>query len=164
MTDLLMAASSAGKLDLVLEAGDLALDESLRTPALVSLFTDALALAEDELPDAGTDRRGWWAEALLVGEGEETWGARLWLLERSTITNRRLADAEVYGREALRWLLDRQIAERVDVTASRLDTTRILLEVSLVRGDAPARAELWEATERLELVLGPTRFSLLAIP
>lgn len=166
MTDLLMRApQDFAPLDLVLEGGDLVLDHTFETPALVSLFTDALAFPEDELPDAGTDRRGWWAEALLVGESEEVWGSRLWLLGRAKLTNETLGDAEVYAREAFRWLLDRGIAERIDVTASRLDRAVLLLEVTIVRGAATARAELWESTtEELRVNLGPSRISLLAIP
>lgn len=165
MTDLLLAAPTEfSRLDLVLEGGDLVLDDSLVTPTLASLYTDALAFPEDPLPDDGDDRRGWWAEALLVGESDEVWGSRLWLLERAKLTNQRLGDAEVYAREALRWLVDRGIAERVEVTASRLDRHVLLLEVRLVRGDAAARAELWESTRELDIGLGPSRVELLAVP
>jgi len=166
MTDLLLRApANFSRLDLVLEAGDLAIDETLRTPALCSLFTDALALEEDGLPDDGGDRRGWWAEALLTGEAAEVWGSRLWLLERSTLTNARLGDAEVYAREAFRWLIDRGALERADVQASRLDSSTLLLTVELVRGESAARAELWEGTaEDLRIDLGPVRVELLAIP
>lgn len=165
MTDLRMATPREfSRLDLVLEGGDLALDRSFSTPALVSLYTDALAQVEDPRPDAGGDRRGWWAEAVLVGESEEVWGSRLWLLERSKLTTGTLGDAEVYAREGLRWLVDRGIAERVDVVASRLDLSTLLLEVELVRGEASSRAELWEETAALRLELGPARLELLAIP
>lgn len=165
MTDLLLRTPlDYSRLDLVLEGGDLALDLTFETPALASLFTDALALAEDELPDGGGDRRGWWAEAMLTGEDEEVFGSRLWLLERQTLTNARLGDAEVYTREALQWLVDRGVAERVDVQASRLDRSVLLLLVQLVRGAATSRAELWTGTEALRVDLGPARLSLLAIP
>lgn len=163
MTDLRMRSDGAS-LDLVLEAGDLALDETFETPLLVSLFTDALARAEDPLPDDGEDRRGWWAEALQVGEDEEHWGSRLWLLQRATLTTQTLGDAEVYAREGLDWLLERGVVGRVDVVASRLDLTVLLLEVLLVRGEATQRAELWEGTERLQVAVGPSRLSVLAIP
>lgn len=165
MTDLLLRAPrDFARLDLVLEGGDLVLDPSLATASLASVFTDALAAPEDPLPDAGDDRRGWWAEALLVGELGEVWGSRLWLLSRSKLTNRTLADAEVYAREAFRWFLDRGIADRVEVSASRLDSSVLLLEVTLVRGEATSRAELWEETAQLSIGVGPARLELLAIP
>jgi phage gp46-like protein len=163
MTDLLLEEDEH-RLDLVLEGGDLALDPGLGTPVLASLFTDALALAEDDLPGGDEDRRGWWAEALLTGEAAEVWGSRLWLLERAKLTTQRLGDAEVYTREGLRWLVEREIAERVDVVASRLDRTTLFLEVSIVRGAARQRGEVWEGTLELDIPVGPARLSVLAVP
>lgn len=165
MSDLrLHAPGEFTRLDLELEGGDLALDESLATAALASLFTDALARAEDALPAEG-DRRGWWAEALAPGERDEVFGSRLWLLlERSKLTRQALLDAEVYAREALQWLVDRGVLARVEATASRLDTSAMLLEVVLVRGQATARPELWAGTLRLALPIGPARLELLAVP
>lgn len=164
MTDLRLAVGDGiGKLDLVVEEGDLALDDSFATPALASLFTDSLAHAEDELP-GGTERRGWWAEAILPGEETEAWGCRLWLLERAKLTNDTLGSAEVYAREGLRWLVDRGIVDRVDVAASRLDGSTLFLEVVLVHGEATERAELWEGTTELDLPVGPARVSILAVP
>lgn len=165
MTDLRLAAAEDGsKLDLVLEGNDLALDLTLVTPSLASLFTDARAALEDELPGRDDDRRGWWAEALLPGEEAELFGSKLWLLERAKLTNDTLGSAEVYAREAFAWLLERGIVERVDAVASRLDVYAMLLEVTLVRGNATARPELWDETAKLSLTLGRTRFQLLAIP
>lgn len=167
MTDLqLRAPTEFTRLDLELEGGDLKLDESLATACLASLFTDALAGREDELPGgAGGDRRGWWAEALQPGEQDEPHGSRLWLLlERGKLTNPTLRSLEVFAREALQWLVDRGVVGRVEVVASRLDSAAALLEVRLVRGQATARPELWAGTERLSFPLGPARLELLAVP
>lgn len=163
MTDLLLEATD-GVLDLSIAGGDLALDEGFGTALLASLFTDAQAGPEDELPDLGTDRRGWWAEAVLPGEGDLPWGSRLWLLGRAKITTATLGDAEVYAREALAWLLEGGVADDVEVAAARLDGTSVYLTVRLVRGEARNRAELWAEVERLDVELGPTRLSVLAIP
>jgi len=163
MTDLLMEASD-GVLDLAIAGGDLALDEGFGTALLVSLFTDALAGPEDELPDLGTDRRGWWGEAVLQGEGDLPWGSRLWLLGRAKLTTQTLGDAEVYAREGLAWLVEGGVAESLEVAAARLDGKTLYLTVRLVRGEAVNRAELWAEVERLDVELGPTRLSVLAIP
>lgn len=157
-------AASDGVLDLAIAGGDLDLDEGFATALLVSLFTDALAGAEDELPDLGTDRRGWWGDAVLPGEGDLPFGSRLWLLNRSKLTTGTLGDAEVYAREGLAWLVEGGIAETLEIQASRLDGTSLLLNARLVRGEAVNRAELWAEVERLDVQLGPARLSVLAIP
>lgn len=150
-------------IDLVVEDGDLRLEAGLFTACLVSLFSDGLAAADDELPD-GVDRRGWWAGEVTPDDRGDFFGSRLWLLERSTLANATLAAAEAHGREALEWLVREGIAERVEVTASRLDRTTLFLSVQVVRGSATARRDLWTAQLAASVAVGPTRFSLVAIP
>jgi phage gp46-like protein len=151
-------------LDLVVEDGDLRPEEGLRTAVLVSLFSDGLAEADDELPDDGRDRRGWWAAEVLDADRALGWGSRFWLLERAKLTNATLVAAEEYAREALAWLVREGVAERVEASASRLDLGVLFLEVRLVRGSATERADLWEAELSSSLDVGPTRFRLVAVP
>ena len=151
-------------LDLVLEEGDLRPEDGLRTALLVSLFSDGLADADDPLPDSGSDRRGWWAAEVLEADRAIGWGSRLWLLERSKLTNATLVAAEEYALDALSWLVRAGIAERVEASASRLDLGVLFLEVRLVRGSATERADLWEAELASTLDVGPTRFRLVAVP
>lgn len=151
-------------LDLVVEGGDLRPESGLRTAVLISLFSDGLAEADDELPDSGSDRRGWWAAQVLEADRGDFFGSRLWLLERSKLRNETLVAAEEYAREALAWLVRAGIAERVDVTATRLDVSTLLLEVRVVRGEAVERADLWRAELEADVELGPTRFRLVAVP
>lgn len=151
-------------LDLVLEAGDLKLEHGLRTAVLVSLFTDATADADDELPDASGDRRGWWAEGLLAEDRGDQFGSLLWLLERSKLSDDVLVAAEEHVRASLDWLRRAGIAERVEVSSSRLDRSTLFLEVRLVRGEAVERADLWTAEFAAELEVGPARFRLVAVP
>ena len=72
--------------DLRVSGRDLLADDSLYTAVVISLFTDARARAEDELPPEldGEDRRGYWGDGL---EGESV-GSRLWLLAREKDTAR----------------------------------------------------------------------------
>jgi phage gp46-like protein len=102
--------------DLAIEANDLVRDGGLETAVLLSLFTDRRAEDGDPLPAAATDRRGWWGDAVPVVAGDRI-GSRLWLLARSKETPKALERVEEYAREALQWLLDDRVAERVDVTA-----------------------------------------------
>lgn len=95
---------------------DVESDEGLETAVLLSLFTDRWAETTDVLPSSETDRRGWWADAIPVVEGD-LWGSRLWLLAREKEQASVLERAREYTREALQWMLDDKVAERVDVTA-----------------------------------------------
>lgn len=67
--------------DLVIEGGDLALDQGLQTKILLSLFTDRRVGPKENLEDP-QDLRGWWAR--------EDFGSRLWLLGRAKATKENL--------------------------------------------------------------------------
>lgn len=103
--------------DLSIVSDDLASDEGLRTSVLLSLFTDRRAEDDDALPTDDGDRRGWWGDQ-FAEIADDRVGSRLWLLDRS----KRLADvaplAEAYAQEALAWMLEDGVAEKVEVSAS----------------------------------------------
>jgi phage gp46-like protein len=124
MTDLaLVWNADAATADLLLGNGQLATDAGLRTAILISLFTDARAADDEQLPEAGTDRRGWWGDAFArdarpdAGTARDTnrIGSLLWLLSRSKITPRVMAQAQQACEEALAWLLRDGIAAAVRV-------------------------------------------------
>jgi phage gp46-like protein len=121
--------------DLAIEANDLARDGGLETAILLSLFTDRRAEPGDPLPDGESDRRGWWADAVPVVEGDQI-GSRLWLLSREKETKATLSRAEEYGREALGWLIEDRVAERVEVTAEVPRGGMLGLEVVIYRPQA----------------------------
>lgn len=98
----------------LLHDGDLATDDSLKTAVMYSIFTDAHANPDDELPDGGSDYRGHWADNLL----SETEGSRLWLLRREKQTQTTLNRAETYAREALTWLIEDGLATKVEVSTA----------------------------------------------
>lgn len=116
----------------------LAADHDLETAVVLSLFSDALARDDDELPDLTSDRRGWWGdwespELLAIG-------SRLWLLARAKATEETRRQAEGYAAEALQWLLDDGVAARVDVEADWLEAggvppATLALLVRIVRAD-----------------------------
>lgn len=116
--------------DLVIEANDLKTDAGIRTAVLLSVFLDRRAEEGDVLPEGQTDRRGWWADEF----NPDRIGSRLWLLERSKETPDVLARAVQYTREALQWLVDDLVAERVDVVAEYLRPQRgVALAISIYR-------------------------------
>jgi phage gp46-like protein len=102
--------------DLAVEANDLARGDGLETAVLLSLFCDRRADEGDVIPDGQTERRGWWADALPVIDGDRI-GSRLWLLARETERATVISRVEQYAAEALRWLIDDRVAERVEVAA-----------------------------------------------
>lgn len=107
--------AALGTADLSLSEDDVLADQGLRTALLLSLFTDRRAEDEDVLP-AGDDRRGWWADELAERAGDR-FGSRLWLLERSSRRADIVPRAEELAREALAWMLEDKVAERIDVLA-----------------------------------------------
>lgn len=117
MADLALAfevVESSADLARTADLTDLLADEGLETAVLLSLFLDRRANADDEIPDGTTDRRGWWADEHAPIPGDLI-GSRRWLLDRSkrsAETAKRLQD---YDTEALAWLVDDGVAERVTV-------------------------------------------------
>ncbi len=85
----------------------------LETAVLISVFTDRVAAADDNIPDGSEDPRGWWGDA---GETRPI-GSRLWLLARSKRTAETLKRARDYVAEAIQWLVDDKVVSTIDVSA-----------------------------------------------
>ncbi len=136
MSDLALRWSSTEfAADLAVEANDLVRDDGLETAVLLSLFTDRRADDGDPLPDAQTDRRGWWGDDVPPIEGDRI-GSRLWLLSREKESQGTLSRVEEYSREALRWLIDDLVVERVDVRAEIPRRGMLGLSVTIYRPQA----------------------------
>ena len=126
--------------DYALDAGLLQSDDGLETAIIVSLFTDRRANPDDVLPDDATDRRGWWGDVappLVDGvpvDGDRI-GSRLWLLSREKQLNSVVARAKAYAEEALAWLTEDGIAERIEVIAEIVRTSVLGLRVIVHRPD-----------------------------
>jgi phage gp46-like protein len=93
---------------------------------LVSLLTDRLANADDEIPDGTGDRPGWWADMVLplanAAPAGDLIGSRLWLLSRRKVTEPTRIDAIRYCIEALQWLLGDGIAAAADAKRPGIPT------------------------------------------
>lgn len=120
--------------DLVLAAGDLQRGADLGTAVQLSLFTWRRANADDPLPDYVTTRMGWWGDTFLPDSGDKI-GSRLWLLRREKLTTKTIMRARDYAVEALAWMVDTGVAQRVDVTPSRRDVDRLDLIITIYRTD-----------------------------
>lgn len=146
--------NTVGLGDFVLSAEGLATEDGLRTAFILSLFTNAPARPGDRMPDgtiAKGGEGGWWAdspEASPLVEGDAT-GSRLWLLGRAKSTRDNLQRAGSYIREALQWLIDDQVLERMDTVVESVE--RLAFEVSAFRPDgSPVKfrfPDAWAAEE-----------------
>jgi phage gp46-like protein len=126
----------AGELaaDLALVAGDLEADNGLETALLLSLFTDARASDEELARFGDTDPRGWWGDSESEFQGD-VFGSKLWLLAREKQTNETLNRARDYAQQALDWLREDGIAERVAVDAlyPRRGVLGLIVEIERAR-------------------------------
>lgn len=154
MTDLaLVWDADAMAADLLLGGGQLATDAGMRTAILISLFTDARAADDETLPEAGGDRRGWWGDVHAREVRPEAGTARdanrigslLWLLSRSKITARTLAQAKQACEEALAWLVRDGIASAV----------RVVIEVQQRPGQQTA--DMMAIAVEIDRPTGPNR-------
>lgn len=148
MTDLALHLIDTGvgqppRFDVRLDGADLATDDGLQTAVLLSLLTDRRAEADDLLPDGGTDRRGWWADAYPDVEGDRI-GSRLWLLAREKDTATTLQRAREYAEEALAWLLEEGVARRVQVTAERVRSGVLGLRIEIQRPTGDLFQTAWD--------------------
>lgn len=133
--------------DLALVDGQLATDDGLRTAVIISLFTDRRAEPDDELPEPGADRRGWWADDIAEVDGDRI-GSRLWLLRRAKFTGAVIGRARDYAREALAWLIEDGICRTVDVEAVGIRPDTLAITVAIVRpsGQRGRFDFTWDAT------------------
>ena len=158
MTDLrLRILGGAGGTDLEVAAGDFALDQGLDTAVLVSLFTDARAPADADLPGEADDRRGWWGQ-----DNADPFGSLLWLvLERGVRTAEAATLAAGYAREALQWMIREEIAASVDVASTFEADGLLYLRVDITRGPSRRWAHLWTGQREKILEAGDTRVKLI---
>ena len=123
--------------DLSLSGALLDVDDGLRSAVIVSLCTDRRA---DALPPV---------VAGVPIDGDRI-GSRLWLLSREKQLRQVVNRAREYAAEALDWLIEDGIAERVEVDAEILRTGMLGLEIVIHRppGDAVdfRFAFAWEGT------------------
>jgi phage gp46-like protein len=127
---------------LLLPTGQLDTTEELATAIRVALGTNALANAEDGLPDPdSTDRQGWWGDY----QAQEIWGgwpigSRHWLLRRAKMTDTASAEgptvqrARDYTVEALQPFVEQRVFTSFEVISIRPMVDRVYVNVRIFRG------------------------------
>lgn len=98
--------------------------DDLHTAILLSLFTDRLARADDDID--GDDRRGWWGDSGATS----AIGSRLWLLRRQKLTTQVAIKAEDYAREALAWLMEDAVVSAISPRAKIIFPNTLLLIIA----------------------------------
>jgi len=139
MADIALVMGDFGG-DIELQGMDLLADDGLETAVIISLFTDRRA-SSDQLPpeQAGEDLRGYWGDVVPAVEGDHT-GSLLWLLQREKQTSQTRSRAEQYCRDALRWMIDDRVSNRIEVSASYVTRGVMRIVIDIYRPDqSPAQ-------------------------
>jgi len=146
-------ASDTGVADWRLSGGQLAMDDSLETAVMLSLFTDADAPAGLELPD-GVSRRIWWGQTywpvlqhslgVSAAAGMQL-GSLLWTLKRAKQTEETRSRAIQYARDSLLWMVGLGLAADIQVAGTWSQPGRLDLTIDVIKPDGlPARfAPYW---------------------
>ena len=113
--------------------------EPLVRAVMISLFTWRRANADDVLPDlsANPERMGWWADNFPTVPNDRI-GSRLWLLSRAKLTAETIRKAREYAQEALQWLIDDGVAQRVVVETERQGLYTLALACRVFKSDGSA--------------------------
>lgn len=125
----------AGPAEVRITGYDLHRDPGLETTVLISLFSDARAREQDEMPQGFKNRSGWFGS--LVSDVEI--GSRLWLLCRSVVDEVTLRHVERYCKDALQWMVDDNMIDDVEAVAARESLNQINFSVKITRPDDDVR-------------------------
>lgn len=135
-----------GYFDIVIEDGDFANEDGFDTAVWVSLFTDARAtVSQVLLPER---RRGWIGN--IVSEvPERELGGYLWLVEQRRLTQDTLNEMIDYSRKALNYLIEDNIALKIEVTGEIIPRQGIelLIEITALDGVTSQHfIQMWKLT------------------
>ncbi|MBF6030840.1 phage GP46 family protein [Pseudomonas sp. P115] len=104
-------------------------EASLRRAVVISLFTWRRAETDDPLDD--DERYGWWGDS-YPSSADDRIGSRLWLLRRVKLTADTRRDAEFYAREALKWLIEDEDVDNIEILSEQVGANRLNLRVILI--------------------------------
>lgn len=125
-------------------SGDLLLDDTFDISLIMSLFVDARA-AQSEIPDP-LSRRGFWGDLVLFkNDGDIESGSKIWMARgrRTEALRNKVID---YANKALQWIVSRNYAKEIRVSAS-FSREGIILDISIIIEDNSIEKfnfKLWE--------------------
>lgn len=111
-----------GEFSVSVENGDLKRDQSLQTSILISLFCNS----QDSLYNEDTlgESRGWWASS--------DHGSLLWQLNRTKTTTNLAGIAEDFSKKALQWMIDENVASKIDVEAT-VTSGKLTIKINVIK-------------------------------
>jgi len=119
------------------------LGSELESAVLISLFTDALADPEDQLPPGqANDRRGWWADSYET----DPIGSKLWQVSWRQTTQDTLNWARDTVQKALQWMLDDNVASDLAIDLQFLGKGRMGMGIVITEpsGQRTAFSYAWQ--------------------
>ena len=129
--------------------GDFITTQGLDTALLMSIYVDKRA-ASSEVP-ASELRRGWWGN-LAGNYANYEIGSKLWLLMQARNNNETLNLAKTYTYDCLQWLIQDQLATRIEVVDNFVDLN-LLLSIKIYKGQSIIFSNayiLWNNTEEVQ--------------
>lgn len=113
----------------------------LTRAVVISLFTHRRADPDDnaDVP------MGWWGDTWPTVQNDR-YGSKLWLLQRSKLTNALVNTVRTYLRDALQWLIDDGVVSRIDIDVQRTGINELGNSIILWQRDGPVTIsfnELW---------------------
>lgn len=118
--------------------------DPLTRAVIISLFTWRRADPDDDAERP----MGWWGDSYPTIQNDRI-GSRLYLLQRTTLTNNTVELARGYLEQALTWLKDDGIVSRIVINVQRRGTEILTAEITLYRNDGRSQLitfdDLWSA-------------------
>lgn len=84
------------------------------------------------MPTSRWDGGGYWPAVQ-----NDRYGSRLWLLQRSKLTNQLVQTVRGYIRECLQWMIDDGVVSRIDLDIRRIGINELGNSITLWRRDGP---------------------------
>ena len=115
--------------------------DPLTRAVVISLFTHRRA----EPDDNSDGPMGWWGDT-WPAVANDRYGSKLWLLQRSKLTNELVNTVRTYLRDALQWMLDDGVVSRIDIDIQRTGINELSNRIVLWRRDGPVSLsfnDLW---------------------
>jgi phage gp46-like protein len=116
--------------------------DNLTRSVIISLFSWRRADPDDD----SEQPMGWWGDSYPTIQNDRI-GSRLYLLQRTTLTNNTVELARGYLEQALAWLKDDGVVSRITINVQRRGTDILTAEITLYRNDGSSQLitfdDLW---------------------
>lgn len=118
--------------------------DSLTRAVIISLFTWRRSDPDDD----SEQPMGWWGDSYPTIQNDRI-GSRIYLLQRTTLTNTTVELARGYLEQALAWLKDDGVVSRIAINVQRRGNDILTAEITLYRNDGSSQLitfdDLWSA-------------------